>query len=153
MCRARAIERLHVLDLREPDASSRLLEAIRNATGDGARALRAQHDAFTSAISSYNRPPNVPLSSGPALGPVAQEILELIEQEPDSEKRGIVEILEEIQPGITHFFPRIQYAGSPMAIKTRLFRQGVGELVSAQRVFPPEHNPSTNTQTYEYLLH
>lgn len=148
----RAIERWHVLDLRDSDASRKLLEAIRRATGDGARAPRVEHDALASAISSYNRPSSSPLPSGPALGSVAQEILDLIEQEPDSEKRGIVEILKEIQPGITHFFPRIQYAGSPMAIKTRLFRQGVGELVSARHIFPPEHNPSTNTRTYEYQL-
>lgn len=143
------LERLHVLDLREPDATRRLLEAIGNATGEGARAPRADHDALTSAISTYNRPPGGPQSSGPALGPVAQEILDLMEQEPDSDKRGI-EILEEVQPGITHFFPRIQYAGSAMGMKTRLFRRAVAELVSGQRLFPPEPNPSTNTRTYEY---
>ena len=49
----RALERLHVLDLGAPDASRRLLEAIGNATGDGARAPRNAHDAFTTAISSY----------------------------------------------------------------------------------------------------
>jgi hypothetical protein len=113
---------------------------------------QAEHDALASAISSYNRPPSGPLSSGPALGPVAQEILELIEQEPDSEKRGIVEILKEVQPGITHFFPRIQYAGSPVGMKARLFRQAVGELASAERILPPEPNPSTNTRTYEYQV-
>ena len=48
-----ALERLHVLDLGAPDASRRLLEAIGNATGDGARAPRDAHDAFTNAISSY----------------------------------------------------------------------------------------------------
>ena len=25
-------------------------------------------------------------------------------------------------------------------MKTRLFRQAVGELISAERIFPPEHN-------------
>lgn len=147
-----AIERRHVLDLREPDASRRLLEAIQNATGEGAKVPRSEHDALASAISSYNRPPTGPLSSRPALGPAAQEILELIEQEPDSEKRGLVEILKEVQPGITHFFPRIQYAGSPVGMKARLFRQAVGELVSAERIFPPEPNSSTNTRTYEYQV-
>ena len=48
---------------------------------------QAEHDALASDISSYNRPPSGPLSSGPALGPAAQEMLELIEQEPDFEKR------------------------------------------------------------------
>ena len=114
---------------------------------------QAEHDALASAISSYNRPPSGPLSSGPALGPDAQEILQLMEQEPDSEKRGIVEILQEVEPGMTRFFPRIQYAGSSsVGMKTRLFRQAVGELVSAERIFPPEHNPSTNTRTYEYQV-
>jgi hypothetical protein len=59
-----------------------------------------------------DRPPSGPLSSGPALGPGAQEILELMEQEPYSEKRGIVEILHEVEPGMTRFYPRIQYAGT-----------------------------------------
>jgi hypothetical protein len=37
-----------------------------------------------------------------------------------------------------------------MGMKTRLFRQAVGDLISAERIFPPEHNPSTNTRTDEY---
>jgi hypothetical protein len=76
-----------------------------------------------------------------------------MEQEPDSEKRGIVEILHEIEPGLTRFFPLIQFAGTlNMGIKTRLFRQAVGELISTERIFPPEDNPSTNTRTYEYRV-
>jgi len=50
-----ALERLHVLDLDVPDASHRLLEAIRNATGDGARAPRDAHDALTTTVSNYRR--------------------------------------------------------------------------------------------------
>jgi TIR domain len=50
-----ALERLHVLDLGVPDASRRLLEAIGNATGDGAKAPHDAHDAFTTAVSSYRR--------------------------------------------------------------------------------------------------
>jgi hypothetical protein len=61
--------------------------------------------------------------------------------------------LPSIEPGMTRFFLRIQYAGTlNMGIKTRLFRQAVGELISAERIFPPEHNPSTNTCTYEYRV-
>jgi hypothetical protein len=142
-----ALERLQVLDLRDPDAGDRLLKAMGSAIGEGASAPQASHDALACAVSNYNPPP-----SGPTLAPVAKEILDLIEQEPDPEKRGIVEILKEVQPGITHFFSRIQYAGSPKAMKTRLFRQAVGDLVSAELLFPPEHNPSRNTQTYEYRL-
>jgi hypothetical protein len=72
---------------------------------------QAEHGALVSAISSYNRPPSGPLSSGPALGPDAQEILELMEQEPDSKMR-----------------------------------------ILAERIFPPEHNRSTSTRTYEYRV-
>jgi hypothetical protein len=94
-----------------------------------------------------------PLSSGPALGPDAQELLELMEQEPDSKMRGIVEVLHEIEPGVTRFFPRLQYAGTlNMGTETRLFRQAVGELILAERNFPPEHNRSTNTSTYKYRV-
>jgi hypothetical protein len=114
---------------------------------------QAEHDALAYDISSYNRPPSGPLSSGPTLGPDAQKLLEQMEREPDSEKRGIVETLHEVEPGITLYFPRIQYAGDlNTRMKTRLFRQAVGELISAERIFPPEHNRSTNTRTYEYRL-
>lgn len=146
------------LDSLSPSEQNRILaevcRKIKAATNPKSPAhAQAEHDALASAISSYNRPPSGPLSSGPALGPAAQEMLELIEQEPDFEKRGIVEILQEVEPGITRFFPRIQYAGSStVGMKTRLFRQAVGELVSAERIFPPEHNPSTNTRTYEYQV-
>jgi hypothetical protein len=37
---------------------------------------------------------------------------DLMEQEPDSKMRGIVEVLHEIEPGVTRFFPRLQYAGT-----------------------------------------
>jgi hypothetical protein len=82
-----------------------------------------------------------------------KEILELMEQEPDSKMRGIVEVLHEVEPGVTRFFPRLQYAGTlNMGMKTRLFRQAVGELILAERIFPAEHNRSTNTRTYEYRV-
>ena len=55
LCGASSLQRLHVLDVGAPDASRRLLEAIGNATGDGARALRDAHDALTAAISGYRR--------------------------------------------------------------------------------------------------
>jgi hypothetical protein len=80
-----------------------------------------------------------------------KELLNLIHNEADAEMRGLVEIRKEIMPGTTHFFPKIQYSGSPLAIKTRHFREGVSELVSLRWVRPPEDNPSTNTRTYEYL--
>jgi hypothetical protein len=54
-------------------------------------------------------------------GADAQEILELMEQEPDSEKRGIVEILHEIEPGLTRFFLRIQFAGTLNMVLRRGF--------------------------------
>jgi hypothetical protein len=49
--------------------------------------------------------------------------------------------------------PTDQYAGTlNMGMKTRLFRQAVGELISAERIFPPEYNPSTNTHTFDYRV-
>lgn len=86
----------------------------------------------------------------PRFSPEAQELLALVEQEPHPEHRGIVEIREEIEPGQAMFFPRLEYAGEPMAMKSRLFRKAVSELVSAGRLHSPEDNPSTNTRTYEY---
>lgn len=84
------------------------------------------------------------------IGQEAQNLLVLIEQEPDLEQRGIVEILEEVEPGQTYFFPRLQYAGSPTRIKSRVFRDAIRQLVSACYLHPPEDNPSRNTRTYEY---
>ena len=146
------IVRWHVLDLREQKASLKLLEAIRSATGEGARALRSDHELLTAAIADYNCPAPAKQPSQTSLGEAAQELLKLIEEEQDQEQRGIVEICEEIQPGYTHFFPRIQYSGNPISCKTRIFREGVAQLVSAAHLFPPEANPSTNTRTYEYRL-
>lgn len=147
-----ALERWQVLDLREQGGPDKLLNAIGNATGEEARAPHDDHDALASAIKNYNSSASSPQSDHADLGEVAREILELIEKEPDPEQRGIVEILQEVQPGFTHFFPKIQYGGSPLGIKSRLFRQGIAELVSTEHLFPPELNPSTNTRTYEYRI-
>ncbi len=147
-----ALKRWHALDLREPKASQKLLDSIGNATGDGARAPIDDHQALSSAINSYNHPTSALQPGNSAFGSVAQEILDLIEQEPDPEQRGIVEILQEIEPGFTNFFPKIQYGGNPKKLKSRLFREAIAELISAQRLFQPEYNASTNTQTYEYKI-
>jgi hypothetical protein len=32
------------------------------------------------------------------------------------------------------------------------FSANYWQLVSAERIFPPEHNPSTNTRTYGYQV-
>lgn len=146
------LERLHVLNLTDPNATRRLLDAIGNATSKDAQSPAEAHDALASAIRSYGHQSSSKSSTGPTLSEAAQQFLDLIEQEPDPEKRGIVEIIKEIQPGVTRFFPRIQYSGGPTPMKSRLFRQAVAELISAERLLPPEFNPSTNTRTYEYLV-
>ncbi len=147
-----SLGRWHALDLRPNEAPNQLLQGIQNATGEGARAPQGEHDELSAVISAYNTPSAAVKASNTGLDLISQEFLALIEQESDPEKRGIVQILKEIEPGVTHFFPRIQYGGSPMGLKTRLFRQAVEELVSAGILFPPEHNRSTNTQTYEYQI-
>jgi hypothetical protein len=50
-----ALERYHVLDLGGPDASHRVLEAIGNATDEGARTLPDAHDSLTNAVRGYRR--------------------------------------------------------------------------------------------------
>ncbi len=143
---------LACLRFREQKASLKLLEAIGSATGEGARAPLSDHESLTAAIRDYNRPVLAEQLSQTTLGQAAQELLKLIEEEQDPEQRGIVEIRKEIQPGYTHFFPRIQYGGAAISWKTRIFREGIAQLVSAAHLFPPEANPSTNTRTYEYRL-
>ena len=86
------------------------------------------------------------------LGAESKALLGLIEEEPEEQTRGIVEILREIAPEQTMFFPRIQYAGNPSSMKTRAFRLAVEQLVAANRLHPPEDNPSRNTRTYEYRV-
>ena len=132
------IKRWHVLDLREQKASLKLLESIGNATGDGARAPLSDHESLAAAIRGHNRPTPARQPGQTSLGEAAQEFLKIIEEEQDPAQRGIVEIWKELQPGYTHFFPRIQYGGSPRACKARVFREAVGQLVSAAHLFPPE---------------
>jgi hypothetical protein len=92
-----------------------------------------------------------------ALSPPAtnagRELLEMIQNETDNDERGLVEICGEITPGVTHFFPKLQYGGSPAGMKSRLFREGVAELVELGWLYPPEDNESTNTKTYDWLGH
>jgi hypothetical protein len=137
------------LDLRGEKASVKLLEAIQSATGDGARAPNSEHRALTDAIAHYNQGPSEKDITTPSLSDAAQELRQLIEKETNLEDRGIVHILTEIEPGMTMFFPRIQYSGSPLRMKSRLFRQAIEELVAGGFLCPPEVNPSTNTQTFE----
>jgi hypothetical protein len=56
----------------------------------------------------------------------------------------------QLRPGETHFFPKIQYAGSPLTAKSRLFREAVDELIRRGWLFPPEDPADTKTRTYEY---
>ena len=144
------IKRWHVLDLREQKASEKLLESIGGATGDGSSAPLSEHESLTEAIRNYSSHGASKQPSQTNLGKAAQELLKLIEEEQDPEQRGIVEICKEIEPGYVHFFPRIQYGGSPLKSKTRIFREGIMQLVSAAHLFRPEANPSTNTRTYDY---
>jgi hypothetical protein len=143
------IARWQCLDLRGEKASVKLLEAIQSATGDGARAPNSEHRALTDAIAHYNQGPSEKDITTPSLSDAAQELRQLIEKETNLEDRGIVHILTEIEPGMTMFFPRIQYSGSPLRMKSRLFRQAIEELVAGGFLCPPEVNPSTNTQTFE----
>jgi hypothetical protein len=79
-----------------------------------------------------------------------KELLDLIKKETELQSRGVVEIRKEIIPGITHFFPKLEYAGQPLAIRTRPYKEAIAELVSLRWLYPPEENESTNTRTYEY---
>lgn len=106
-------------------------------------AVTAEQQGEASALGD-DVPPQSELSSE------AKALLSLIEEEADAENRGIVELLEEVEPGRTMFFPRLQYAGSPLAMRSRLFRNAVTELVASGQLHPPEDNPSRNTRTYEY---
>ncbi len=85
-----------------------------------------------------------------ALSQAAEELLQLINGESDPKSKGIVVIRQEIQPGIIHFFPRLDYAGKPLAFKAREFRDALKELVSRGLLHQPELNESTNTVTYEF---
>ena len=86
------------------------------------------------------------------IDPVALELLDLVESEEDIESRGIVEISQEVQPGVTNFFTKLQYSGSPVAMKSRSFRKGIEELIHRNWLYPAEYNESTNTITYEYRV-
>jgi len=107
------IKRWHVLDLREQKASQKLLEAIGGATGEGARAPLSNHESLAAAIRvTIARPCGT--TGQTSLGEAAREFLKLIEAEQDPERRGIVEIRKEIQPGYTHFFPELNMQAAPV---------------------------------------
>ena len=144
------IQRWQCLDLREDKASLKLLESIQSATCEGARAPESAHQALANAIIANNLGPSQGDSKVPQLSEIAAELLQLIENEADLEERGIVQILQESEPGTTMFFPRLQYSGGPIGMKSRLFRQGTEELIARRILYPPEFNSSTNTKTFEY---
>jgi len=89
-------------------------------------------------------------ASQSGLSTEANELLDLIRSEDDHAQRGVVEIMKSVVPMETHFFARLVYAGSPMAMKTRLFRAALAELVDKNWLFPPQYDESTDTQTYEF---
>jgi len=93
-----------------------------------------------------------PSSDGalPPLSASATELLNSIQNEPDLESRGIVEILTELHPGQICYFPRIQYGGTPLMMKARTFRDAINQLLKYDWLYQPEHNSSRNTRTYEF---
>jgi hypothetical protein len=62
----RALHRWHVLDLREPGATSRLLEAVAKGAGEAVGAPQSEHDALASAIRTYDHPPGTSSRHGQA---------------------------------------------------------------------------------------
>lgn len=82
--------------------------------------------------------------------PAAKELYDLIHKEPDGEARGIVEVGASLEPGKSYFFPRIEYAGTPLSMKSRHFREAIEELLEQNWLYPPEYDENTNTKTYEF---
>ena len=96
------------------------------------------------------------LSGNPAnrMEPVSEggrALLKLAQESAPAGERGIVEIKKEIIVGQRHFFPKIQYSGGPLGMKSRTFRESVAELVTMGWLLSPEDNESTGTRTYEYI--
>jgi hypothetical protein len=85
------------------------------------------------------------------LSDAAKEILEMILKEPEPDRRGIVLIHGEIQPGQICFFPSLQYAGSPLSRRSRYFKDALVELQEKGWLHPPEDNPSSKTTTFEFI--
>jgi hypothetical protein len=100
-----------------------------------------------------NTPVNLQIHPGYHLKPTTEagkELLELIKKEADPNLRGLVVINKGIEPNVTHFFGKLVYSGTPLGAKTRLFREGLDELVKLQWLHPPEFDDSTDTNTYEF---
>ncbi len=120
------------------------------------RHLKRVHSLASVEVRPSAPPSGAPTNSNASvptdaqLGPRAKELLDLIEKETNVDERGIVQVLSELEPGKTYFFPRIQYAGEPVSMKTRLFWEAIHELLAQGRLYPPELNSSRNTRTYEY---
>jgi hypothetical protein len=116
------------------------------------QALKSWSDKLASlAESEATSGTKLPAPEKRELSDSAKQILDLIMQEPEQNKRGIVVIQKEIQPGIVHFFPKIQYAGTALGHSSRSMRIALAELVENGWLYPPEENPSRNTTTYELI--
>jgi hypothetical protein len=129
--------------LASPAAYERHLQRL---VSVGDKAISADTDAVKPEGVSTVQPvkPIEPHSVG------ARELLDLIRNESDNAVRGLVEIASQPRPGEIHFFPKLQYAGTPLTSKARLFREAVDELIKSGWLFPPEAHAATNTRTYEY---
>lgn len=134
------------------DTASTLHQTLNNPATYEKYVQRLLHSSETSSHSPHRSPrSNDPApASETSLSQAANELLELVTRETDPELKGLVEIRKEVQPGITHFFPRLQYAGNPLAMKSRLFREAVKQLTAHGFFHPPGENESTNTLTYEF---
>jgi hypothetical protein len=139
-----------VLGAPQPNASvyARQLEQLMSLSDASSRLRNRAGGAHENA--SLGVGPQTQIQS--PVSPVTQtgkELLSLI-QAPEiaDEKRGITEIFDSIEPGMTYFLPSLMASGSTFSMKSRLFKEGVQELLSKGWLYPPEEDG--RVRTYEY---
>ena len=79
-----------------------------------------------------------------------RELLRIIQEESNPAERGLVQIVKNLRPDETHYFPKLQYAGSPLKMRNRIFREAIEELVAKKWVYPGEPTGNGKLITFEY---
>jgi hypothetical protein len=82
-----------------------------------------------------------PKFADPSL-PFAKELLEMIQEHPNEDERGLTEILHDSPVGVLYraFIPNTTAAGGAPSVKKSLFAPAVAELVRFEWLLQPEGN-------------
>jgi hypothetical protein len=129
------------LSLPQPNASvyARQLKQLMEDSMRVARAVESDSESGSEPPGTRSEP----------VTEAAKELLSLIRSADVSEdKRGITEIFESLEPGMTYFLASTKGSGASFNMKSRIFREAIAELLSKGWLYPPEQDE--RVRIYEY---